>query len=1128
MAGVETAVRQIELKWPKVPDQLIKGDKFLKWEEGSSSFIEILLRVDPKGYFLYWKIEGKEDTELLDLAYLRDIRCGKYAKPPKDKKVKEAGTNFGSSNIPLQDKCVTICHGYNYIDLEWIHLIGENSSVAKRWSEEVFSYAYNLLSLNKNQLGEWEKLYFRMTTVEIERNKIPVKAIQKCLSKDKDDRTRISKALEKIGWPSGKNDSIDLKAFDFDTFFKFYLALLDRSEIEGIFKELSKNKGNITTVMFRDFLNDMQRHPSLHKTLFPLYTDNQCETLINDYESAVNKKGKKKGQLTKEGLLYFLMCEENNLTPMHRLDLGANMKLTLAAYYINSSHNTYLTGHQLTGKSSVEIYRQVLLTGCRCLELDCWDGKDGEPIITHGFTMCTEVLFKDVVCAIAESAFKVSEYPVILSFENHCSVAQQKLLAQYCSEAFGEMLLDKPIDGHPLKPGIPLPTPYDLRKKILIKNKKIHKGTGDDEELAGLTDEEKKKIEKEKKDAGTAAKEAEAAEEMSALVNYIQPVHFTTFEQAQKKDRHYEMSSMVETQALNKLKDNPEDFVDYNKKQITRIYPKGTRVDSSNYVPQIYWNAGCQLVALNFQCFDIAMCVNLGVFEYNGCSGYLLKPEFMRKLDKRFDPFTESTVDGVVAGTIEIKIISAQFLSDKKISSYVEVEMYGLPTDTVRKKFKTKIIENNGMDPYYDEKVFVFKKVVLPDLAVVRVIVSEENGKFIGHRVMPLDGIKPGYRHIPLRNESNRPLGLASVFAHIVAKDYVSDAFADFADALLNPIAYQSAQEARAAALCAFEDDPDAALSAAKPGKSPKAGKKAWGAAGKKVSHGNIAKSALMGATKKPAAGAPGKVATPASPPPPPAAADSEFVANSKMKDESAVKPPKLDVLKQNKAYSKILSKRDKEVDSIKKKNDKAQANMKTKMKSEEKKMKDGHQKAEKKAEKSGKDEHDRLVKENQDKFNQLHKENIDKFVSLCTDHFNAESEICKKYIDSLNDCLKNLITSNQEELKKKLQTIHDKEVEAMNKEMNKKSKEEQKNLGKETKDKEELARKKRELSKKLIDGIVAERNKLKALKERQERTLDKNVEELTKEFDKEKANAENKLKEEIDAKLKKVKEEWS
>lgn len=39
----------------------------------------------------------------------------------------------------------------------------------------------------------------------------------------------------------------------------------------------------------------------------------------------------------------------------------------------------------------------------------------------------------------------------------------------------------------------------------------------------------------------------------------------------------------------------------YNKNQLSRIYPKGTRVDSSNYMPQLFWNVGCQMVALNFQ-----------------------------------------------------------------------------------------------------------------------------------------------------------------------------------------------------------------------------------------------------------------------------------------------------------------------------------------------------------------------------------------------------------------------------------------------------------------------------------------------------------------------------------------------
>lgn len=53
---------------------------------------------------------------------------------------------------------------------------------------------------------------------------------------------------------------------------------------------------------------------------------------------------------------------------------------------------------------------------------------------------------------------------------------------------------------------------------------------------------------------------------------------------------------------------------------------------------------------------DLSMQLNLFMFEYNGRSGYRLKPEFMRRPDKHFDPFAENTVDGIVANTLSVKV----------------------------------------------------------------------------------------------------------------------------------------------------------------------------------------------------------------------------------------------------------------------------------------------------------------------------------------------------------------------------------------------------------------------------------------------------------------------------------------
>ncbi|KAM6074351.1 1-phosphatidylinositol 4,5-bisphosphate phosphodiesterase beta-2 isoform 2-T2 [Chlamydotis macqueenii] len=817
------------LQPPEVKEYLCKGERFIKWDDETASASPVILRVDPKGFYLYWTYQSKE-MEILDITSIRDTRVGRFAKIPKCQKLREVfNLDYPHSTFLL--KTLTIVSGPDMVDLTFHNFVSYKENVGKSWAEDIMAIVRNPLTYNASRYTFLEKILVKLKMQLNAEGKIPVRNIFQMFPAD---RKRVEAALSACHLPKGKNDAINPEDFPETVYKTFLMNLCPRPEIDEIFTSHHlKAKPYMTKEHLAKFINKKQRDSRLNDILFPPARPEQVQSLIEKYEpSGINIQ---RGQLSPEGMVWFLCGPENNVIALDKLVLYQDMTQPLSHYFINSSHNTYLTAGQFSGISSPEMYRQTLLAGCRCVELDCWKGRppDEEPIITHGFTMTTEILFKDAIEAIAESAFKTSLYPVILSFENHVdSPKQQAKMAEYCRTIFGDMLLTEPLEKYPLKPGVPLPSPKDLLGKILIKNKKkqsvsekrqnsLKKGrnvepeiteqpapmdaedtvwAGDvaeeepeeeDEHLGNLDEEEIKKMQS---DEGTAGLEVTAYEEMSSLVNYIQPIKFDSFEVSAQKNRSYVISSFTELKAYDLLTKFPVQFVEYNKRQMSRIYPKGTRMDSSNYLPQMFWNVGCQMVALNFQTMDVPMQQNMALFEFNGQCGYLLKHEFMRRPDKQFDPFSVDRIDVVV-------ILSGQFLSDRSVKTYVEVELFGLPRDTKR-KYRTKLTSTaNSINPVWKEEAFVFEKIMMPELASLKIVAWEEGGKFIGHRVIPVIAMHSGYHHVCLRSESNMPLTMPSLFVYLEIKDYVPDAWADLTIALSNPIKFFSLQDKRSVKL---------------------------------------------------------------------------------------------------------------------------------------------------------------------------------------------------------------------------------------------------------------------------------------------------------------------------------------
>ncbi|XP_029008713.1 1-phosphatidylinositol 4,5-bisphosphate phosphodiesterase zeta-1-like isoform X3 [Betta splendens] len=457
-------------------------------------------------------------------------------------------------------------------------------------------------------------------------------------------------------------------------------------------------------------------------------TEETAERLIGTYE--VEEAARGSGSMTFDGFLRYMESREGCVFNRAHACVYQDMEQPLSSYFISSSHNTYLTGDQLVGESHLDAYVYALRKGCRCLEIDCWDGPDMEPVVYHGYTLTTKIRFRDVVATVEQHAFQTSAYPVILSLENHCSEEQQEVMAQHLISILGNKLLSAPL---PQAAAGGLPSP----------NRKV-----------------------------------QVAPVLSDLVIYTSSVKFVSFSHAKQHQSHCENSSVAEKKARRLLRASGADFVQHNQRFLSRIYPAGSRTSSSNYNPQEFWNVGAQLVALNFQSLGLPMDLNHGRFQDNGGCGYVLKPPVLRS-SRSFDPgcskHSHKPTNLLLKTTCPLclcpKVISASNLpvprGGKALDPLVRVEIHGTASDSQRRS--THAVKSNSLSPHWDVNMDFSLRV--PELSLVRFCVRDQTGlfssDFVGQYTLPFSSLKKGYRWVPLLSRDGCSLDPASLFVFV-------------------------------------------------------------------------------------------------------------------------------------------------------------------------------------------------------------------------------------------------------------------------------------------------------------------------------------------------------------------------
>ncbi|KAK7321350.1 hypothetical protein VNO77_31911 [Canavalia gladiata] len=431
-----------------------------------------------------------------------------------------------------------------------------------------------------------------------------------------------------------------------------------------------------------------------------------------------------------------------------------DMNFPLAHYFLYTGHNSYLTGNQFSSPSSVSPIIKALKKGVRVIELDLWPNSRYDDVqVHHGGTLTSSVKLKACLNAIKDYAFSTSPYPVIITFEDHITPPLQDKVAKMVNDIFGDMLF-RPDSQHTKE----FPSPEELKGRILISTKspEFHEAQRIEDKDDRFRVNSKDDLDEEEEEDGFEYRNLisiRAGKPKGKFENWL-----INHDQARRL-------SLSEQELEDIAKTHGTDIVRFTQKNLLRIYPKGTRLDSSNYDPMVGWMHGAQMVAFNMQGGGHYLRYMQGMFRANGGCGYVKKPDILLNVDSNnevFDPRASRPIQKILQVLVYMGEGWRSDFGPTHFDLYsppdfrVEVRIHGVPADTDAKQ--TKTIEDNWVPVWNEEFRFPLR---VPELALlyIKVIERDFSGKhdFGGQTCLPVSELREGIRAVRLRDRKGEP-----------------------------------------------------------------------------------------------------------------------------------------------------------------------------------------------------------------------------------------------------------------------------------------------------------------------------------------------------------------------------------